>query len=120
MLVTVNNRLKFEIIIVHDLSCHPICIHQSAVDGYTEVAAINSTRMHVCALCVAQDGVAAEGERGDAAVNSRTVHLNNAVSEAADHSQSTDHNQCVVLSDSIPFRCRSVVQSLSDLLLRFC
>ena len=24
MLVTVNNRLKFEIEIVHDLSCHPI------------------------------------------------------------------------------------------------
>jgi len=25
LLVTVNNRLKFEIEIVHDLSCHPIC-----------------------------------------------------------------------------------------------
>jgi len=24
LLVTVNNRLKFEIEIVHDLSCHPI------------------------------------------------------------------------------------------------
>ena len=24
MLVTVNNRLKFEIEIVHDLSCHPV------------------------------------------------------------------------------------------------
>jgi len=28
LLVTVNNRLKFEIEIVHDLSCHPIvCAH---------------------------------------------------------------------------------------------
>ena len=26
MLVTVNNRLKFEIEIVHDLSCHPILL----------------------------------------------------------------------------------------------
>ena len=26
LLVTVNNRLKFEIEIVHDLSCHPIDI----------------------------------------------------------------------------------------------
>ena len=25
LLVTVNNRLKFEIEIIHDLSCHPIC-----------------------------------------------------------------------------------------------
>jgi len=33
LLVTVNNRLKFEIEIVHDLSCHPIlcCNEQSAV-----------------------------------------------------------------------------------------
>ena len=27
-LVTVNNRLKFEIEIVHDLSCHPILLLQ--------------------------------------------------------------------------------------------
>jgi len=27
LLVTVNNRLKFEIEIVHDLSCHPIYFH---------------------------------------------------------------------------------------------
>jgi len=26
LLVTVNNRLKFEIEIVHDLSCHPIVL----------------------------------------------------------------------------------------------
>ena len=26
MLVTVNSRLKFEIKVVHDLSCHPICL----------------------------------------------------------------------------------------------
>ena len=26
LLVTVNNRLKFEIEIIHDLSCHPIVI----------------------------------------------------------------------------------------------
>ena len=34
MLVTVNNRLKFEIEIVHDLSCHPIFI---ATDEYIVV-----------------------------------------------------------------------------------
>ena len=71
-------------------------------------------------LCVVQDGVAGEGERGDAAGNSRTVHLQNAVSEAANHSQSADHNQCVVLSDSILFCCTVVVQSLFDFLFRFC
>jgi len=27
LLVTVNNGLKFEIEIVHDLSCHPINLH---------------------------------------------------------------------------------------------
>jgi len=26
LLVTVNNRLKFEIEIIHDLSCHPIAV----------------------------------------------------------------------------------------------
>ena len=28
LLVTVNNRLKFEIEIVHDLSCHPIYVQE--------------------------------------------------------------------------------------------
>jgi len=35
LLVTVNNRLKFEIEIVHDLSCHPI----------DELAAFNQTSL---------------------------------------------------------------------------
>ena len=40
MLVTVNNRLKFEIEIVHDLSCHPI-VHRR--DNY----AVNVNKMEV-------------------------------------------------------------------------
>ena len=34
MLVTVNNRLKFEIEIVHDLSCHPIDAAPSLFELY--------------------------------------------------------------------------------------
>ena len=37
LLVTVNNRLKFEIEIVHDLSCHPI-FHTRITTGQSAVA----------------------------------------------------------------------------------
>jgi len=33
LLVTVNNRLKFEIEIVHDLSCHPIIAESITVES---------------------------------------------------------------------------------------
>jgi len=37
LLVTVNNRLKFEIEIVHDLSCHPICMYMCVFDSLNVV-----------------------------------------------------------------------------------
>ena len=35
LLVTVNNRLKFEIEIVHDLSCHPIYFLLYTIESYS-------------------------------------------------------------------------------------
>lgn len=52
-----------------------------------------------------QDGVVMENESADVAGNSSTVQLNDAVNETTNHPQSTDHNQCVVLSDSIFLLC---------------
>jgi len=36
LLVTANNRLKFEIEIVHDLSCHPMVVMGSTKNWWTE------------------------------------------------------------------------------------
>ena len=55
MLVTVNNRLKFEIKIVHDLSCHPTLIvlfmnmHMLTVVGVEFMVAISAP--FYCQLC---------------------------------------------------------------------
>ena len=43
LLVTVNNRLKFEIEIVHDLSCHPIFV---AVIQYIRLSSPERHQLH--------------------------------------------------------------------------
>ena len=52
LLVTVNNRLKFEIEIVHELSCHPV--HNADLDYMPYVAARGRRLMSTCvrAECV--------------------------------------------------------------------
>jgi len=52
LLITVNNRLKFEIEIVHDLSCHPIELKQArmGMDGYK----LCGNRWERCNFCTTQ------------------------------------------------------------------
>jgi len=40
LLVTVNNRLKFEIEIVHDLLCHPIFLHHVRSSVFSQLFSI--------------------------------------------------------------------------------
>ena len=57
MLVTVNNRLKFEIEIVHDLSCHPIHVH-SNIQGWIQVDSSSGTN---CTTAAKHIGITFEG-----------------------------------------------------------
>jgi len=50
-MVTVNNRLKFEIEIVHDLSCHPIYLVRAIK---TTTTTTNSCSMLVIQKCILQ------------------------------------------------------------------
>ena len=54
MLVTVNNRLKFEIEVVNDLSCHPTelkqwqqqCYRQHMYNFYRDMSAVENINNH--------------------------------------------------------------------------
>jgi len=55
LLVTVNNRLKFVIKIVHDLSCHPICavfLPALASDHYFITRPFTQESLQTNAACI--------------------------------------------------------------------